>query len=228
MDSRAILLEKLNEKKWYKSSSKKIRDEVDTNLKDGLLKTLSSVNDFSDFGEVLSLYKINTSGDVVHLGFEVRFSKNNETKIIEALALQEGNNPLSKGLVLVETSGKVSHLLLERKLGLSTFKTEHQTFSMIYPDFTDGKIVKLPSRIAKSIPSHVVKKYYDLGYVWPDSNLIMAKTFVFALTVSVDDINLIDQDKVHLVSLENSDELLDINDGYFFTIYSRLKIKGII
>lgn len=228
MDSRSLLIEKLQKRSWFKSSNKKIQVEIETDFKEGLLKLLGNIEDSNELGDILSLKEIKRLGEIVNFNFEVSFLANNEKKNIQTITWADGDNYLSRGVILIESEGKLSHFLLEKKLGLANFKLENQTFAMIYPDFTDGKIIKLPQRLAKALPNHVVKKYFDLGYVWPECNLVMAKTFVFAVVVSIENADLVDKNKVQLVPVDSFDELSEINDGYFLTIYSRLKFKGIL
>ncbi|MFA5894730.1 MAG: hypothetical protein WC851_03055 [Candidatus Shapirobacteria bacterium] len=228
MSVNEIILEKLNEKKWFVATDKKIKEDLVSVADTGLLKRLGELADVNEFGELQKIINLTNGENIVGLTFEVRSSVNNEVVKSEVVAWKNGDNFLSRGIIILEKDGLPTHILVEKKFNLVNFKTELQTFTMAYPDFVDGKIVKLPQKLSKAIPNHTVRMYYDLGYVYPENGLILGKTFIFALSVNVEDIGKIDTSKVQLLDINKSDEWNEIHDSYFLSIYAQLILKKIL
>lgn len=228
MNANGAILDKLKHKKWFTATDKKIKEDLVLFSDTGLLKKLEGVADDNEYGEIQKIKSVAKGESVIAITFEVRSSTNNEVTTSEVVAWNTGDNFLSRGIILVEKDGVPTHVLVERKFNLVNFKKELQSFSMAYPDFVDGKIVKLPQKLAKAIPNHTVKMYYDLGYIYPENSLILGKTFIFALSINVDNIAEIDASKVQLLDLSKTEEWSEMHDSYILSIYSQLILKKIL
>jgi len=229
MESTDILIEGLFEKKWFKNSQEEIRRFVENCEENGIKSFLNNINEENDFGDVLSLQKIWKTGRIFVTVFQIRSKENNQIVEIESLNWLEGQNPLSRGIILIEKSNKVTHVLVEKKFNLVTWRQENKSFGIAYPEFTNGKLIKFPNKISSAIPNYRIMKFWDLGYVFADDSLIAGKTDIFAASVNVDNIEEIDTDKVIIYETGKIDELIESSgDSYLLAVISRLKSKKII
>ena len=224
-----ILSQRLKIKKWYQNSQKELRNLIEKEMDDSVVKCLSEVQDENEFGDILNLQKIWKEENVFGTVFQVRSKENNQIIEIKSINWIEGNNPLARGIILAKTDKDELYILAEKKFNLITFKNEIKSFGIAYPDFSEGKLVKLPQKVSKAVAGQNINKFWDLGYVYADSNLIAGKSNLFAVSVDIENIESIDKDKVEIINLNEIDELIEINhDNYLVAIISKLRSKKII
>ena len=223
------LVLQLNKKKWFKNTNITVKNKVLGKSGDGLLKFLVDIDEENEFGEIIKLTDYWERYGLFGVSFDVRCQENNQQITTKIINWKDGKNPLARGIILIEVSGKIKYLLLEKKFNLINFKNEIKSFSVAYPDFSDGKVIKLPQRIKKAIPDSTINKFIDLGYVYPEDSLIAGKTDIFALKVSIPKMELIDKTKVKMVELTELHTSIDIfKDAYLLAIITKLKFNNII
>ena len=224
-----ILGQRLNSRKWFQNSQKIVRDLIEKEIDDSIVKYLSEIQDESEFGDILNLHKIWKEESVFGTVFQIRSKENNQIKEVKSINWIESNNPLARGLILAKTSGGELYLLAEKKFNLITFKNEIRSFGIAYPDFSEGKLIKLPQKISKALAGQNINKFWDLGYVYADSNLIAGKSNLFAVSVDIGEIESVDKDKIEVVEINKVDELIEFShDNYLIAIVSKLRSKKII
>lgn len=224
-----ILGEKLKARKWYQNSQKELRDLIEKEMGDSVVKCLSEVQDENEFGDILNLQKIWKEENVFGTVFQIRSKENNQITEIKSINWIEGNNPLARGIILAKTSKGKIFLLTEKRFNLITFKEEIRSFGIAYPDFSEGKLVKLPEKISKAVETQNISKFWDLGYVYADSNLIAGKSNLFAVSVDIDEIENVDKDKIEVMEINKIEELIEFShDSYLVAIVSKLRSKKII
>jgi len=224
-----ILSQRLSSKKWYQNSQKEVKDFFEKKLDDSIIKYLSEIQDENEFSDVLNLQKIWKEEDVFGTVFKIRNKGNNQVVAVKSINWIEGNNPLARGIILAKTNKDELYLLLEKKFNLIIFKNEIKSFGIAYPDFSEGKLIKLPQKISTAVGNKNIIKFWDLGYVYADSNLIAGKSNLFAVSIDIESIETIDKDKIEIVKIDKIDELIEFShDNYLVAIVSKLRSKKII
>lgn len=221
------MAELLVKKSWFKKTNKNLRGLISKNK--NLLGCLLKIEDENDIGQVVRMIDFWVKNNIFGVSFEIRQDDNNQIITTEIINWVEGQNPLARGILLVEINDKTKYILLEKKYNIKTFCYEERSFSMIYPDFSGNKLVKLPQYLTKSIPGTTIKKFIDLGYIYPEDSLLGGKTNIFALSITVPDLGQIDKKRISIMEIKDLDENIDIiRDGYLLAIVAKLRSKEII
>ena len=154
-----------------------------------------------------------------------------------------------KGIILLESDGKISHFLLRNTESFSTSKVLSECLGSIYPpdNFRNGDrlpVNYLESEIKKMLrlPEIKIDKCIDLGQVYPDQSMSDNIVSLYAAVVktnSVDEFNRYVEDKKYddrdysfTFTLKPIGELLDFlsqtQDSFILAIFGRLQALNVI
>lgn len=221
-------INKLITKKWFSASELEIQENLKNCKDDGFLNIIINIDDENDFGTVVRMTNYWHNSKITCVSLEIRNSLTNQVVQSDFICWNQGNNPLCRGIILIEENSKISKIVLESKYNLTTFSKEQKSFSMSFPDYSNNKVIKLPERIAQAIGNHTIVKYIDLGEIYPEDSLIYSKTILFALIININDINRIDHTKISIIDIGDNESINNTKDGYLQSVISRLKYDKII
>lgn len=246
--NRQLLASILLEKEWFRNSDISIQKHVLTLPDDheAFVYDLSQRPDRIGQLKINKLVKIVSGDYLITPVFEVYTKTSRKTFTKEYVSWKMGRTPGLKGLLLVETKGKISHFI--------TIETEKFAYGEVTFDaigglfqYTKEEIVDLPSQVNLIIKNKLglsklsIKKYLDLGHIQSDNGLTVNYPGIFAAIIDGSDakqlknIKTVSSDKetsafkISVVPVGQLEMYLNrVDDAFFLSIIARLLAKKVI
>jgi len=191
--SRKEIIKKLNSQPWFQDSSPEIQEEV-LSLPDdfqGYLEDLSNRPDEIGEVDVIKLDRIARGNYLIISVFEVRSNITNQVFTYEYVSWKTGQHGGMRGIIFLETEGKITHFIVNRT---HKFSTTNEVLDSIGGMFfrLDNKIaINFPKKFEKEICYHLgiekltFKKVIDLGRVFPDYGMTNNSSYLYAAIVDI-------------------------------------------
>lgn len=228
---------------WYKNTDSEIKDELLGLPEDfnGFLEGLAERPDEIGEIDVQKLLKINYGNYLIIPVFEVRSNLTNQVFTYEYVSWKTGETPGMRGVIFLETEGKITHFLVSKAQKFSIAKTVYDSIGGLFFRVFDNKPQNLPKKMEQEICFHLgldklkFNKVIDLGKVNPDFGLSNNSSSLFAAIIDVSEIpNLtikwdfrtthkpigFELEIVHISELGKY--INEVNDAYFLASIARL------
>lgn len=245
-ERRSAILEKLGKKAWFVASDVGLIAELATlaEIWDGYLEDLANRPDVIGDLTVHRIVAAHFGNFAVITMFEVTRPAADKPYTYEYVSWNRGPMSGAKGLVLIETSGQISHFVVLRAsrfaLGAEAFDAVGG-FAEVSEKGVKGMLGRFETEIKEELgaPELVVKEVHDLGRLLPDAGMTNNHPLIFAAVIDAGQ-----ADKVGSLSNPDPWELasgptimpmsrlretvLANDDSYFHIVVTRLIAKGIL
>ena len=164
----------------------------------------------------------------------------------EYYSWKQGPESGSKGLLLLQNNGKITHIVLLTGFKFAIGKDGYDTIGGFNsPDETNimGMIQRFDTEIKEELgmPEIRVNNIIPLGRLMPDAGQTNNHPYIFAAVIDGDDIDIKEYEEtsnpdlfemrasIIVVPIERLDDyVLEIDDSFFLSCVRRLEAKGII
>lgn len=178
---------------WFRNTDESLQKEI-LSLPDDhhdFLADLASRPDEIGELDVLKMTKISYGNFLILMVFEVRSNITNQVYTHEYVSWKTGSNPGARGIIFLETNGKITHFLVSKSHKFSSTKEVYDSIGGLYFRFFENRPQNFPSKIEKEICFHLgvdhleFKKVIDLGKAHPDFGMTNNVSDLFAAIVDV-------------------------------------------
>ncbi|KKS94598.1 MAG: hypothetical protein UW68_C0054G0002 [Candidatus Collierbacteria bacterium GW2011_GWB1_44_6] len=246
--NRQLLAANLLDKNWFKNTDISVQKAI-LSLPDdheGFVFDLSNRPDMIGSLEIVKLIKFVEGDYLIIPVFEVYSHTSKKTFTKEYVSWKMGHRPGIKGVLFVETSGKITHFI---NIEADKFPVAAKTYDAVGGIFqyTKQEVVDLPSQIQNILKKKLglnkldIKRFIDLGNINTDNGLTINYPGIFAAIIDGKEAqNLVKihpvNDKIavkdYLVSIipieQLSKYISGIDDAFFLSIVARLLAKKVI
>lgn len=242
-NERADILKNLQRNDWYKNTNQSIKDNLQDLPEDfnPFLEDLAKRPEEIGELDILKMIKLGRGHFMIMPVFEVRSTITNQVFTYEYVSWKTGSNPGNRGVIFLETDGRISHFLTLKSHKFSTATETYDSIGGLYLRFYNNKPENLPKKIETEIKFHLglkeieFKKIINLGQCHPDYGMTNNKSDLYAATIDVSHIpNLTTKDDFRLTHKpvgfelqivpvsELPDYILNkIDDNYFLSTIAR-------
>ncbi len=238
-----LVAEALLKHDWFKDTESTLQQEILALPKDyqGFLEDLALRPDEIGELDILRLTKIGYGNFLILLVFEVRSNITNQIFTCEYASWKTGSRPGARGIIFLETNGKITHFLVSKTHKFSSANEVLESVGGLYLHIFDNSIQNLPKKIEQEICFHLglqklnFKKIYNLGKAHPDFGMTNNVSDLFAAIIDISDIpNLTTKDdfrqthkptgfELKIVHISEFKEYLNkIEDNYFLSAAARI------
>lgn len=184
---------KLSVHNWFKNTSIDLQKEILSLPVDyqGFLEDLAARPDEIGELDVLKLTKIGYGNFLILLVFDVRSNITNQVFSFEYASWKTGSNPGARGIIFLESEGKITHFLISKAHKFSSMNEVYDSVGGLYLHVLDNKVQNLPHKIEQEICFHLgldkleFKKIIDLGRAHPDYGMTNNQSDLFAAIVDI-------------------------------------------
>lgn len=238
--ARSFYAHKLFSLNWYQKTSKKVKDIVE-NLPekyDTFLRHLSTREEVVGNFEILTLDDLKISDEYIILTFKIRSLQTNEVFNREYIYKVVQNELESKGVILIETNGTISHIVIQKIFVFPLGVDDYSAINVYYPTFSNEKIISLPAKIESQIKIILnektikIKRFLDLGIINTDSQTTNRNIPIFAAVIGIEkDLSkeVFRVDKMEVLPISNLWNIANkCNDSILLSILCRIKSLDIV
>lgn len=187
-------------KDWFKNTSPELQMEILQLPEDhrGFIADLSERPDEVGNVDILRLLKLNRGHFILTPIFEVRSEINNQIFTYEYASWKTGQHGGTRGIIFLETEGKITHFIVNRTHKFSTGQVVLDTIGGVFLRLENNTPVNFPQKLEQEICYHLgikdlkFKKVIDLGRVYPDYGLTNNSSYLFAAIIDITDFPLQD------------------------------------
>ncbi len=160
----------------------------------GFLDDLSNRPDEVGEVDIIRLSKIVSGNYLVIVVFDVRSNITNQEFTFEYASWKTGKNPGSRGIIFLETDGKITHFLLSKSHKFSSMEEVYDSIGGLYFHPLEKNTQNLPKKIDQEIRFHLgidhveFKKVISLGKAHPDYGMSNNQTDLFAATIDISNV----------------------------------------
>lgn len=191
--NRQKLIESLQTKTWFQNTDPKLQEEVISLPEDhdGFLEDLVGRSDEVGEVDILRLLKLGRGNHLLIPVFEVRSNVNNQTFTYEYVSWKSGQYAGMRGIIFLETEGKITHFLVNRAQKFSTGGKVLDSVGGLFLKLDKNIPVNLPKKLEQEICYHlgtkdlVFKKILDLGKIYPDYGMSNNVSTLFAAIIDI-------------------------------------------
>ncbi|HSV94906.1 MAG TPA: hypothetical protein VLH94_02985 [Spirochaetia bacterium] len=178
---------------WFQNTAPEIQEEVLTLPEDfdGFIKDLSERPDEIGNVEVQRLQKLNRGNYLLIPVFEVRSESTNQIFTYEYVSWKTGQHGGMRGIIFLETNGKITHFIVNRAHKFSTTREVLDSIGGLFLRIDKNNPTNFPQKIEQEICHHLgiknltFKKIVDLGRVFPDYGMTNNSSYLFAAIIDV-------------------------------------------
>ncbi len=193
LPNRQKIEEKLSSLIWFKASNPAIQEQILSLPEDhnGYLEDLSTRPDEIGELDVLKMTQISYGQYLILSVFEVRSNLTNQVFTYEYTSWKTGNTPGARGIIFLESEGKISHFVVSLSHKFSTGKEAYEAIGGLYLRFFGNKAQNLPKKVEDEICFHLgidhleFKKVISLGQANPDLGMTNNVSDLFAAIVDI-------------------------------------------
>lgn len=193
---RQKLIEPFFNKDWFKNTDLKVQKELLSLPEDhdGFIKDLAGRPDEIGEVDVLKLQKLGRGHFLIIPVFEVRSNITNQVFTYEYVSWKTGNYPGMRGIIFLETEGKITHFLVSKTHKFSTTNLVYDSIGGLFFRVFGNKPVNFAKKIEHEICFHlgvdnlIFTKVIDLGRICPDYGLTNNSSTLFAAVVDVTEV----------------------------------------
>lgn len=244
--NRQILASIFLDKSWFKNSDESIQKELLALPDDyeGFIYDLSQRPDTIGNLNLKKLTHLAIGSYLITPTFEVCYSDSKKPFYKDFVSWKMGKLPGLKGLLLIESKGKISHFIVIETEKFAFGAVTHDCIGGIF-QYTKEEIVDFPGKIEQIIKDKLglselnIKKFIDLGHIQSDNGLTVNYPGIFAAVIDGSDAKTLLQIKNNLdkrsdykitvVPIEQLDMYLSrIDDAFFLSIIARLIAKKVV
>lgn len=190
---RQQLIQPLLTKSWFQNTDLELQKEVLslTEDHDGFLQDLSERPDEIGKVDVLKLQKLSRGNFMLISVFEVRSDVNNQIFTYEYVSWKTGQHGGMRGIIFLETEGKITHFIVNRTHKFSTTTEVLDSVGGLFLRLNQKAPLNFPKKLEQEICHHlgvkdlVFKKVVDLGRVFPDYGMTNNSSYLFAAIVDI-------------------------------------------
>lgn len=240
---RQILAGKLFTHEWFQNTNSDIQKEILDLPEDyqGFLEDLASRPDEIGELDVLKMIKLGYGNYLILPVFEVRSNITNQIFHFEYASWKTGSHPGARGIIFLETEGRISHFIVSKTHKFSTASEAYDSIGGLYLHIFDNKVQNLPKKIEHEIRFHLgmdrleFKKVFNLGSAHPDYGMTNNTSDLFAAIVDISHLpNLVTKEDFRLTHKpvgfelkivpisEFMNYLNIIEDNYFLSAAARI------
>lgn len=248
---RQMLLKRFLERNWFKNTDFVLQKEILTLPEDwdGYLSDLVKRKDETGGLILLKLSDFKRGDYMAFTRFLVRVVQTKqEINYREYMSFKYGSNPGYRGIIFLESEGKITHFLIKKTEKFPVDDLVYDTFGDTI-QFRQGTLVNLPKNAEKEIKRQLgieelnIKRFIDLGQIYTDVGRSNLHLSLFAAIIDVSDNSfklkslkdkiISDTKKVSFeLLIEPIDRLHEyihkVDDSYFLACILRLSSMGII
>lgn len=249
---RRAIYEKLSSKEWFRNTDTELQKKLMSLPDKGKKNHDGFLEDLADRPETVSNIKVERMIDLPHGNFvlvpkfEVSRKDNpNMRYTYEYASWLTGPLSGAKGVVFVETDGKLSHFIVLKGEKFATAKPGFDSVGGLMEKGTDG-VETTEDRMKVEIGEELgnkditVRRIQHLGSVHPDAGLTNERPDLFAAVIGAEELKKIHTEPVNgditelqsgtvVVPIEKLPDIVMTNtDGFFLSIIARAWAKGII
>lgn len=193
LPNRQKIEKKLNSTSWFKATDPAIQEKI-LNLSedyDGYLEDLATRPDEIGELDVLKMTKVSYGQYLVLSVFEVRSNLTNQVFTYEYVSWKTGNTPGARGIIFLESEGKISHFVVSLSHKFSTGKESYEAIGGLYLRFFGNKAQNLPKKVEEEICFHLgidhleFTKVISLGQANPDLGMTNNVSDLFVAIVDI-------------------------------------------
>lgn len=231
---------------WFKRSSPEVQMAVFTLPEDfeGYVEDLAARPDEIGELDLIRLTKICLGSFLITSVFDVRSNLTNQEFTYEYVSWKTGSYTGMRGIIFIESQGKITHFLVGKKFKFSTSEEVYESIGGFFFKIEDNKAINLSKKIEDEICSHLgikeikFSKVIDLGRVYPDYGMTNNSSTIYAAVINIDNlpqpISKNDFRTTHkMVNFETKfihinefpDYVKNINDNYFLAAAARLLLS---
>ncbi len=250
-DDRKAILSHLEKHKWFKNTSFEVQKDLLSlpNDFDGYLHDLTDRKDEIGGLIVIRLKRFLISFKSILNVFEVMVGQTNQLVEYEYISSKYGKNPGFKGVLLLQIDGELKYFIIKKSERFAVGGQKVYDTIGGFIQFRHGKLENLPKKIDNEIKRQLgiqsleVKRFIDLGLVYPNVGLESGHESLFAAIIEADTarhIKLLADQHQTLKTKKNTFELViipiekmaqfveKVDDSFFLACVSRLFARGII
>ena len=190
---RQKLIEPFFNKDWFKNTDFEVQKELLSLPEDhdGFVEDLSNRPD--EIGEVniIKLLKLSRGNFLLIPVFEVRSDVNNQVFSYEYVSWKSGQYAGMRGVIFLETEGKITHFIVNRAHKFSTGGKVLDSVGGLFLKLNKNIPVNLPKKLEQEICYHLgtktlkFKKILDLGKIYPDYGMSNNVSTLFAAIIDI-------------------------------------------
>jgi ADP-ribose pyrophosphatase YjhB (NUDIX family) len=245
---RREIVEVLFMRKWFLETETKLQKELMTMPEswNRFLQDLANKSELIDGVIILSLAKLARGNFMAVPVFNVMNTVKKNKYTYEYASWKFGPYPGSKGVVLVETKGEITHVVLLKGPKFATGSREvYDTPGGFIEPGEDGKTdmkegIKREASEELGVKNLEIKKVYDLGRFLTDTGMTNNNPHLYAAVISSmeakkikDQVDNLDpyELKASLLVLPISslkDVVIETEDAYFLAVVAKLDALGVI
>lgn len=178
---------------WFKNTDISLQKEILSLPEDyqGFLEDLVKRPDEIGELDVLKLTKIGFGNFLILLVFDVRSNITNQIFSFEYASWKTGSNPGARGIIFLETEGKITHFLISKTHKFSSMNEVYDSIGGLYLHVFENQVQNLPRKIEQELCFHLgidkleFKKIIDLGRAHPDYGMTNNQSDLFAAVIDI-------------------------------------------
>lgn len=241
----------LRSRLWFKNTNQKIQRQILDlpERSNGFINDLADRPEkFGDF-EIIRMNIFTYAKPFAFCSFEVKSNFTGEIYQIVVNSWDKGMFHSLRGIILLESNGKISHFVLRNVQRFSASKEMSESLGSIYPpeNFRSGNklpVVYLENKIQEMmrLPKIKIEKCFDLGQIYPDPGMSDNIVSLYAAVIKIKspeefesyikDKKYDDRNYTFSFSMRPVEELLNFlsqtQDSFLLAIFGRLQALNII
>jgi len=246
---RKEIVSRLKKHEWFQKTSKALKNKL-LRLNQDYDSYLSDLADRGD--EIGGLIVLKMKDAMVAYKsilnvFEVRVKETNQVINYEYISSRYGKNPGFRGILLLEVDGQIKYFMLTKteKFAVGGNKIYNSFGGFI--QYNHGKLSNFPKKVEEEIKRQLglnsieIKRFIDLGLMYPDLGLESHHVSLFAAIINADDAKNIkalskqtlktkrNTFEVSINAIDRIGEFVEkVDDSFFLACVLRLSSRGII